>query len=187
MVENHRLSSGAQWLSSLGYVDTGYWPQGLPRSLVRSDREDSQEKQPSKHSGGTSLVVQWLRLHAPRAGDLGLISGQGTKIPHATQHESESEVAQSCPTLCFPVGCSLPGSSIQGIFQARVLEWVAISFSRGSSQPKIEPRSPTFQAGALPSEPPGKPYHTASPLHQKNTKTECPEKYKHWIFKDIKE
>ena len=46
----------------------------------------------------------------------------------------ESEVAQSCPTLCDPMGCSLPGSSVHGIFQARVLEWVAISFSRGSSQ-----------------------------------------------------
>ena len=43
--------------------------------------------------------------------------------------ESESEVAQSCPTLCDPMDCSLPGSLIHGIFQARVLEWVAISFS----------------------------------------------------------
>ena len=50
-------------------------------------------------------------------------------------HQSESEVAQSCPTLCDPMDCSLPRSSIHGIFQARVLEWVAISFSRGSSQP----------------------------------------------------
>ena len=47
-----------------------------------------------------------------------------------------SEVAQSCPTLCNPMNCSLPGFSIYGIFQARVLEWVAISFSRGSSQPR---------------------------------------------------
>ena len=47
----------------------------------------------------------------------------------------KSEVAQSCPTLCNPVDCSLPGSSIHGIFQARVLEWGAISFSRGSSWP----------------------------------------------------
>ena len=43
-------------------------------------------------------------------------------------------VAQSCPALCNPMDCSLRGSSIHGIFQARVLEWVAISFSRGSSQ-----------------------------------------------------
>ena len=47
--------------------------------------------------------------------------------------ENESEVAQSCPTLCDPMDCSLPGSSLHGILQARVLEWVAISFSRGSS------------------------------------------------------
>ena len=41
-----------------------------------------------------------------------------------------SEVAQSCPTLCYPMNYSLPGSSVHGIFQARVLEWGAISFSR---------------------------------------------------------
>ena len=44
-------------------------------------------------------------------------------------HESESEVAQSCPTSNDPMDCSLPGSSIHGIFQARVLEWGAIAFS----------------------------------------------------------
>ena len=43
--------------------------------------------------------------------------------------KSESEVAQSCPTLSDPMDCSLPGSSIHGIFQARVLEWGAIAFS----------------------------------------------------------
>ena len=42
-------------------------------------------------------------------------------------------VAKSCPTLCDPVDCSLPGSSVHGIFQASILEWVAISFSSGSS------------------------------------------------------
>ena len=49
---------------------------------------------------------------------------------------SESDVAQSCLTLCYPVDCSPPGSSVHGIFQTRILEWVAISFSRGSSQPR---------------------------------------------------
>ena len=43
--------------------------------------------------------------------------------------ESESEVAQSCPTLSDPMDCGLPGSSIHGIFQARVLEWGAIALS----------------------------------------------------------
>ena len=50
--------------------------------------------------------------------------------------ESESEVAQSCPTLFDPMDCNVPNSSVHGIFQARVWEWVAISFSRGSSQPR---------------------------------------------------
>ena len=44
-----------------------------------------------------------------------------------------SEVAQSCPTLCDPMDSSLSGASVHGIFQARVLQWIAISFSRGSS------------------------------------------------------
>ena len=43
--------------------------------------------------------------------------------------KSESEVAQSCPTVSDPMDCSLPGSSVHGIFQARVLEWGAIAFS----------------------------------------------------------
>ena len=46
------------------------------------------------------------------------------------------KVALLCPTLCNPLDCSLPGSSVHGILQARILEWVAIPFSRGSSQPK---------------------------------------------------
>ena len=55
-----------------------------------------------------------------------LLQGMKVKI--------ESEVAQSCPTLCDPMDCSLPGSSIHGVFQARVLEWGAIAFS--NNQPR---------------------------------------------------
>ena len=46
--------------------------------------------------------------------------------------KSESEVAQSCPTLSDPMDCRLPGSSVHGVFQARVLEWAAIAFSAHS-------------------------------------------------------
>ena len=70
--------------------------------------------------------------------------------------KKESEVAQSCLTLCDLVDCSLPGSSVHGILQARVLERVAISFSRGSSQPRDWTQVSALQANALPSEPPGK-------------------------------
>ena len=65
---------------------------------------------------------------------------------------------QSCLTLSDPMDCSQPGSSVHGILQARILEWVAMPSSRGSSYPGIESRSPTLQADSLPSEPPEKPY-----------------------------
>ena len=60
---------------------------------------------------------------------------------------------QPCLTFCNPKNCSLPGSSVHGILQARILEWVAILFSRDLPNPGIEPRSPTLQADSLPSEP----------------------------------
>ena len=55
--------------------------------------------------------------------------GSGLPFP-SPMHESENEVAQSCLTPSDPMDCSLPGSSIHGICQARVLEWVAIAFSK---------------------------------------------------------
>ena len=48
----------------------------------------------------------------------------------------DGSVPKSCLTLCYPMDCSLPGSSVHGIFQARILEWVAISFSKESSRPR---------------------------------------------------
>ena len=56
------------------------------------------------------------------------------------------ELLQSCPTLCDPVDCSLTGFSVHGILQARILEWVAVPSSRGSSQPRIKPASPVAPA-----------------------------------------
>ena len=62
------------------------------------------------------------------------------KLPASVLQDIKEEVkvlfAQLCPTLCGPVDCSPPGSSVHGILQARILEWVAIPFSRGSSQPR---------------------------------------------------
>ena len=62
------------------------------------------------------------------------------------------KVAQSCPTLFVPVD-----DTVHGILQARILEWVAFPFSRGSSQPEIEPRSPALLVDSLPTELSGKP------------------------------
>ena len=72
------------------------------------------------------LLIAKFRLKLKKVG----------KTTRLFKRKKESEVTQSCPTLCDPMDCSLPGSSIHGIFQARVLEWVAISFSRGSSRPR---------------------------------------------------
>ena len=64
-----------------------------------------------------------------RKADLGGVE----EAPGYCISSKSSEVTQSCPNLCDPMDCSLPGTSVHGIFQARVLEWVAIYFSRGSS------------------------------------------------------
>ena len=68
--------------------------------------------------------------------------------------KSESEFTQSCPTLSDPTDCSLPGSSVHGIFQARVLEWVAIAFSAYNGQMSnkgnvTESRYPLYTIGSL--------------------------------------
>ena len=67
-------------------------------------------------------------------------------------------VAQSCPTLCHPMDYSPPGSSVHGILQARILEWIAFPFLGDLPNPSIEPRSPALQADSFSSEPLGKPY-----------------------------
>ena len=71
--------------------------------------------------------------------------------------ESEVKVAPSCLTLCDPMDCSPPGFSVREILQARMLDWVAIPSTRGSSQPGDWTQVSTSQADSLPSEPPGKP------------------------------
>ena len=66
-------------------------------------------------------------------------------------------VTQLCPTLCDPMDYSPPGFSVHGILQARILEWIAIPFSRVTSQPRVKPWSPALQASSLPFELQGSP------------------------------
>ena len=86
------------------------------------------------------------------------LPGSHSSCASASEVKVKVLVAQSCSTLCDPIDCSPPTPTIHGIFQARMLEWIASSFSRGSSRlrdlpnPGIEPRPPTLQADALPSE-----------------------------------
>ena len=100
---------------------------------------------------GTSLVVQrlWfhfamqgvqipssisnLRFHMPSGQNDNNIKNRSDIITNSVLH---TKSLQSCPTLCDPMDCILPGSFVHGILQATILEWVAISFFRGSSQPR---------------------------------------------------
>ena len=97
----------------------------------------------SIHGIFQARVLEWVAISFSRGFSwprdwthVSLITGRCFTIWATREAQSESEVSQSCPTLCDPMDCSLPGSSIHGIVQASVLEWVAISFSRGSSRPR---------------------------------------------------
>ena len=85
-----------------------------------------------------------------------------------TEHVSTSGLCatslQSCPTLCGPIDCSPPGSSVLGILQARILEWVAVPSSKGSSQPRDQTHVlcvSCITGGFFTTEPPGKPSSTS--------------------------
>ena len=81
---------------------------------------------------------------------------------------------QLCPTLCDPIDGSPLGSSVPGILQARILEWVAIPLSRGLPNPGIEPVSLALKVDYLLCEPPGKPFIADSTL--------CMRWPKYWSF-----
>ena len=74
-------------------------------------------------------IYQWMLKSVNESFEVKHDIGRVLKIPVCVL------VAQSCPTLCDPMDCSLPDSSVHGIFQARLLGWVAIPFSKGSSSP----------------------------------------------------
>ena len=78
----------------------------------------------------------FLQGNFPIQGLTPILVSSALQMDSLPMHYKWSEVAQLCLTLCDPMDYSPPGSSIHGIFQARVLEWVAISFSRGSSWPR---------------------------------------------------
>ena len=93
--------------------------------FISLNSRDSQESSPTPQFKGINSSV------------LSLLYGPTLTSVHdywKISDRSESEVTQSCPTLRDPMDCSLPGSSVHGIFQAIVLKWIAISFSRGCSR-----------------------------------------------------
>ena len=104
---------------------------------------------------GTSASSSVLPMNIQDWFPLGLTDLISLQSKGSLNCESESEVAQSCPTLCNPVDCSPPGSSVRGIFQARRVGCHFL-LQGNLPDPGIEPRSPALQADTLTSEPPGK-------------------------------
>ena len=88
----------------------------------------------------------------------GVSGGSNSKEFDCNAGEAKVLVTQLCPILCDSMNCSLPDSYVHGILQARILEWVTISFSRELPNLGIKPRSPALWADSLLSEPPGKPF-----------------------------
>ena len=107
--------------------------------LTLSDPMDCSPPGSSVHWIFLARVLEWGAIAFSTDGLLLLLShwdspGKNTGVGchfllQCIKVKSESEVTQLCPTLCDPIDSSLPGSSVHGIFQARVLEWVAIAFS----------------------------------------------------------
>ena len=120
----HISSAVLQTLSAM--KETWVWSLG---------QEDLLEEEMVTHSSIPAWKIPWTeepgRLHTVH----GVWRvGQEWMTEHVHIYTRVS-ISQSCLTLWDPLDCSLPGSSIHGIFQARILEWIAISFSRGSSRP----------------------------------------------------
>ena len=93
----------------------------------------------------TPMAVKTQTISSPQRTR---VCGPFRAIPHLFLQPSASlgvKVTQSCPVLCDPMDCSLPCSSVRGIFQARVLEWAAIFFSRYLPNPGIEQGCPALQ------------------------------------------
>ena len=125
---------------------------GVARGHQRADtlKPYSQKTSQSNHTRTTALSNSMKLSHARRATQDGWVmversdrmwstgEGNGKPLQYSCLENpmNSAKLLQSCPTLCDPIDGSPPGSTVPGILQARTLDWVAISFSRGSSQPR---------------------------------------------------
>ena len=120
MTEN-QLFYSVHWQIKQKGQDSRYWKRLSNYPLRVLERYDGYARQ----------FQRWIWEHGKCEREL--------RWEHIGQHMGLCSGAQSCPILCNPMGWSPTGSSVPGIFQARILEWDAILFSRGSSWPGINP------------------------------------------------
>ena len=114
------FTGGILWRSS-GWDSVLSLPRAWVKYLVRKLR--LQHSAAKKKKRKCSLDITTLLP----------LEGSGTPLFCEKHSKVKVLVTQSCPTLCDPTDCNLPGSSVHGVSQARILEWAAIPFSRGSS------------------------------------------------------
>ena len=124
---------------------------GLPNKILKLGSRNHQIFVVSEWSQKSEFWCQ--RSHLP----LKFLGGQSVFASPTAATCCCCLITQSYLTLCNPMGCSPPGSSVHGILQARILEWVAISFSRGSSRPGIQPTSSALQVDSSPQSHQGSP------------------------------
>ena len=138
--------------TEVGMTQHQYLPQGAASHVGLSPAGSSQEQRslcaPTTQSG----FAHFRASADPFSGMQG-----GLNLP-SCMHCCCRLVVHSHPTLCAPVDCSPPGSSVHGTSQARILEWEAISYSRASSQPVDQTHVPRIGKWILNHEPPGKPF-----------------------------
>ena len=107
------------------------------------------------------MIVSVVSLPPPRYQHCPLQCLRDLKIPQKGREIEKKQfccyITKSCPNLCDPMDCSPPSSFVHGIFQARILEWVVISFFRGSSRPRDWTHVSCLAGGFFTTEPPGKP------------------------------
>ena len=145
----HNVSVPDEWKQ--GEMLSCVWPFETPRTVTHQSREFSRQDywhgEPFPSPG--ALPNPGIKPRSPAL--------LADSFPPVTREAQKVLVTKSCLALCNLMDCGPPGSSVHGILQARILEWGAIPFSRGSSPPRIELRFPPLQADSLPSEPAEKP------------------------------
>ena len=106
------------------------------------DQQKSRERELEKEGiiWARESVLTYRETQSASTLDRSLALSKPGFLFRGREHSLSAFRSQLCPTLCDPMGCGLPGSSVQGILQAGILEWVAISSSRGSSWPRDQTR-----------------------------------------------
>ena len=136
-----------------GRQDNVYEAPKLDKSLAGQETESRQELLEQDTRGRWEAVKLPGRLRGNRCENCRMVKVKLT----GERAVRPLHVCSQCLTLCDPLDCSPPGTSVHGVLQARILEWAALPSFRGSSRPRDRTPSPALAGGFFTTEPPGKP------------------------------